>query len=196
MQLLNFHMRDAQIRKKLHSTVLSLHKNDPDTRVVNELVLCAGEARVDIAVVNGEMVGYEIKSVVDTLMRLEKQRSIYDSVFDRMHIVLDKRHLRGAFKLLPDWWGVLVAPQAEDGEVELVREGSLNHNVSGYALAQLLWRDEALMVLRSRNSAGGVQSKPKPQIWERLASSVPLVDLRAAVRQALKIRRNWRPDPS
>ena len=44
-----------------------------DTIVLDELGLCHGDVRIDVASVNGELSGYEIKRHADTLARRPKQ---------------------------------------------------------------------------------------------------------------------------
>src|SRR5690242_17854466 len=66
-------LRDRDVRKALKSKLLREHIADPRTLVLDELGLRHGACRVDIAVVNGSMHGYEIKSDSDTLERLPSQ---------------------------------------------------------------------------------------------------------------------------
>jgi len=63
-------MNDAGIRRNLHCKKLRRHHVDPDTLVVDELGLKHGKCRADIAVINGHLMGYEIKSDDDSLRRL------------------------------------------------------------------------------------------------------------------------------
>jgi len=46
-------MNDYQLRYALKVKVLARHAKDPETRIVDELGLRHGLARIDIAVVNG-----------------------------------------------------------------------------------------------------------------------------------------------
>jgi len=63
-------MRDIDVRRKLRVEVERSHECEFDTLIVEELGLCQGIARVDLAVVNGSVHRYEIKSESDTLTRL------------------------------------------------------------------------------------------------------------------------------
>ena len=72
-------MNDHQLRRALKSKVLARYAKDPDTRVVEELGLRHGLARVDVAVVNGIIHGYELKSDKDNLKRLPHQIQVYSS---------------------------------------------------------------------------------------------------------------------
>jgi len=75
-------MNDLQIRKAFHRTFLRTHHRDPSTLVLDELGLQHGKSRADIAVINGDLSGFEIKSDVDSLQRLTRQIERYSAVFD------------------------------------------------------------------------------------------------------------------
>jgi hypothetical protein len=102
-------MRDIDVRQALWRKVLADHIRDPRTRVVSELGVAYGEARVDIAVVNGRLHGFEIKSDSGTLVRLPSQIEAYNRVFDRVTLVAGRKHIDGLTALIPDWWGVKIA---------------------------------------------------------------------------------------
>jgi hypothetical protein len=74
---------DVAIRPALRSRLLVEHAHDPETVLIEELGLRRGLVRVDIAVVNGLLHGYEIKSDRDSLRRLAKQVDVYSAVLDR-----------------------------------------------------------------------------------------------------------------
>ena len=63
-------MRDVDIRLGIYSKVLKDHIHEPDTLVLNEYKISDAKAIADIAVVNGCITGYEIKSAADNLKRL------------------------------------------------------------------------------------------------------------------------------
>ncbi len=63
-------MRDRDVRQALRRKVLRDHIGDSSTLVLDELGLRHGTCRVDIAVVNSLLHGYEIKSDADNLARL------------------------------------------------------------------------------------------------------------------------------
>ena len=92
-------MRDRDVRKALHHKVLKEHHGDTNTLVLDELGLRHGVARVDVAVVNGYLHGFEIKSDSDTLDRLPSQVTIYNAVLDRATLVVGEKHI--ALKGLP-----------------------------------------------------------------------------------------------
>lgn len=185
-------MRDGDIRRSLHTMLWNQHGLDGDTVIRHELGLCAGSRRVDIALVNGELTGFEIKSDEDTLSRLAGQANVYCRVFDKVVIVTGEKHLEGAMSQLPGWWGVMVATQS-DGAARLatVRAPQRNERVDPFSLVQLLWRDEALEELRLRGLGGGLGKKARHYLWNSLAGAVEVDELRATVRSRIKARRDW-----
>ena len=57
-------MRDLEIRHALDAMLRGEHATEPNTLIRHELGLCAGNRRVDVAVINGELAGWGIESDV------------------------------------------------------------------------------------------------------------------------------------
>jgi cobalamin biosynthesis Co2+ chelatase CbiK len=190
-------MLDYDIRQALHATVLLEHARDRDTIIVPEMGILAGRARVDVAVVNGEINGIEIKSDGDSLARLNGQVDAYGKVFDQMTIIAAPKHGGDVARIVPRWWTILAATD-RDGEVvlEKVRAGTTNEEQDNYAIAQLLWRNEALRLLDSLNLSNGIRTKPRRALWTRIAETLPKAMLKDCVRGILKARTTWRCDES
>ena len=81
---------DRDIRKALLESLRSEHAEDPSTLILQELAVCDGSARVDVAVLNGSLAGFEIKSERDSLNRLESQIENYARCFDSLTINIYK----------------------------------------------------------------------------------------------------------
>lgn len=177
---------DPDVRALLREYLEAIH--DPtSTRVLEELGLCQGDVRVDVAAVNGELSGYEIKSPSDTLARWPNQCRVYSKVVDRAWLVAPEKALTKAGA--PEWWGLIAVFDAGDRlGLRVVRPAQLNPKPDALSIAKLLWRDEALEVLRGAGCARGVMTKSRKVVWKRLIESVALDDLRAAVRGALRRR--------
>jgi hypothetical protein len=187
-------MRDIDIRRALLGKMDHLHNGDSDTLIVQELGLCQGTARVDVAVVNGSIHGYEIKSERDTLFRLPGQTDIYSRTLDFVTIVTAPSHADAIRKTVPYWWGIWSAVQ-QGNEVLLhkLRRSRRNPSIDPFALAQLLWREEALQALTDLGLVTGLRSKPREILWNRLASELTVKELGTIVRQYLKRRGpTWR----
>src|SRR5271170_7013537 len=112
-------MRDVDIRTALRRHLSATCDDDPTTLILDELGICSGSVRVDIAVVNGSLKGFEIKSDSDTLDRLANQADAYNKVFDTLSVVVEKRHLKKVRSMVPAWWGIYLAEARESGDVDL-----------------------------------------------------------------------------
>lgn len=187
-------MRDLDIRKALFGRVLRDHLNDPNTLVLPELGLRHGRCRVDIAVVNGSLHGFEIKSNADTLERLPFQVETYGTVLDKATLVVGERHANKAVPTLPSWWGIKVAFVGPRGGIgfEYYRPPSFNRDIDPIALSELLWHSEVVKILQSRGVKGSVLRKPRAFLYRQLTDALSIRELRSEVRASLKSRENWR----
>lgn len=172
---------DTIIRQALVNRLNEEYAADSEYRVIPELGVWHGTARMDVtAVVNGVMHGFEIKSDRDTLSRLPDQREAYNSVFDKVTLVVGARHFVDAFKMVPEWWGIETVRMSEGGSISfnVIREPKDNPAQDSISIARLLWRHQALDLLESIGKAQGVRSKPRDAIYARIAQSVELEDLK------------------
>jgi hypothetical protein len=185
---------DPELRKAVRHTLLASLCKDPNTLVIEELGLRHGAGRIDIAVVNGDLHGYELKSDRDSLRRLPRQIGVYNSVLDRVTLVLTPHHFAQATHMIPSWWEVLLAESAAADEIGFrrIQPGGANPSISALAVAKLLWRDEALRLLEVYGAAKGLRSKPRRIIYSRLVELLDLPQLRAYVRGQLRARKDWR----
>lgn len=182
-------IRDIDIRKELHEVIALEHKDDPTTKIIDELGLCRGTVRVDVAAVNGKFYGYEIKSPQDTLTRLPKQSEIYSQVFDYASLVMHESFYDKALQIVPEWWGLTIATTKNNNLfLEDIREKSENPNVNPLALAELIWKDEAVELLQERNAHKGYLNKSRTVIWSRLCEVYALEEIQVIVRTKLKAR--------
>ena len=187
-------MNDPQIREAFHRKVLQLHHKSADTLVINELGLEHGTCRADIAVVNGDLIGYEIKSDVDSLKRLNSQVNTYNAVFDLASIILTARHLEDAMAIVPYWWGIVLTKVNSREQIcfEYLRSPQKNIKTKDYSIAQLLWRDEAQAILIKLGVHGAELRKNRGLLYTDIISMLTPDDLRYTVREYLKKRRRWR----
>jgi hypothetical protein len=63
-------MRDSDVRGATKAWLSAEYACDQDTRIVEEMGVWSGSVRIDIAIINGHLSGYELKSDRDTLERL------------------------------------------------------------------------------------------------------------------------------
>lgn len=187
-------MNDAQLRSAVRERLLRKYGGRPDTLLVEELGLRHGASRVDLALVNGCLEGFELKSDRDRLTRLARQADVYGTVLDRVTLVAGQRHVAHAFDLIPAWWGVVCVTRAKGDALRmiLVRPAQENPGVDPLALAKLLWREEALRALARRGAAAGFLSARRSTLYERLSTILTLVELKGLVRSTLRGRTMWR----
>ena len=185
-------MRDPEIRKSLHDYLEEKNISLPDTIVIDELDVCKGLARVDVAVVNGVIHGYEIKSKYDTLQRLPNQIKYYNKSLEKVTITLNSCHLDKSLDLIPEWWGILIIDEDNsENKISEFRIAEINESVDPDSLLQLLWKDELLSLLNKYNFI--VKSNlSKIKLRENIIRDLDTDLIKQEVRQALKLRKNWR----
>jgi len=185
-------MRDSDIRKILRSTTLKKFIRDDYSKIVDELDLPITKSRVDIAVVNGHLHGFEIKSARDTLRRLPNQIEGYSKVFDYVTVVTEDRHYERILDILPDWVGLKICVETSRGiKISTIKKSYINRKKEGFFLAKLLWRKEAIQILKDYE----IPFKSKDTLWklcETLGREIPITKLSEIVRRTLKTRENWK----
>jgi len=187
-------MNDSEIRQNFHRKKLRRQHAQKDTLVIDELGLNHGKCRADIAVVNGHLIGYEIKSNNDSLRRLKQQVKSYNAVFDKISIVVGHRHINSIQNHIPRWWGVILSERGPRGAVnfDVIRKARTNEKVAPIFLARLLWRDEAVEILSQKEQRQEILRQPRGVLYERLADLFSANQLRKIVSDYLKTRKNWR----
>lgn len=187
-------MKELDVRRILYQTeIRKILKENPRQRVVDELELSRGEVRVDLAVIGDILHGYEIKSEKDNLERLPRQTLFYGRVFEKMTLVAHERHVEEAVKIVPGNWGLITVGK-RDGKpyANEIWPARLNYQLDPLALAQLLWRDEALELMEYFDLDHGLKSKPRKVLWQTLASGLTLEQLKTFVCFKLRTRKGWK----
>lgn len=186
-------LKDNDIRQVVLRQLHEYYPKETNTKIVNEMGILHGQSRIDIAVINGILHGFEIKSESDTLQRLPLQMEDYNKVFDRMTIVVQQNFLKDVRRIVPNWWGIWLVTQNE-GTIHLkeIRKGKLNKNVDPESLSHLLWRDEAIDILKEKGLHKGFLSKPRQILYQRLAKHINLSELKFTINERLKLREGWK----
>jgi hypothetical protein len=187
-------MNDVEIRQNFHRKRLRQQHAQKNTLVIDELGLNHGKCRADIAVVNGHLMGYEIKSNNDSLRRLKEQVKSYNSVFDRVSIIVGDRYINSIQNYVPEWWGVIVSVRGPRGAVnfDMIRKARTNKKVDPISLARLLWRNEAEEILRQKKLPPRILRQPRAILYEHLVDKLNVCELRKFIREYFKKRKNWR----
>ncbi|MFA1819557.1 sce7726 family protein [Virgibacillus oceani] len=184
---------DKDIRKILLDEFIETPEfiKDPSTIIVNELDVCSGSAIMDIAVINGKIHGFEIKSEFDTLERLQTQGKYYNKVFDTVTLVVSDKHIEKAIDLIPEWWGIYSVVTNQDS-IEVVRNPKLNESINVFSLSLMLWKPELICLLNEHGITKGLKSKTRRELSKITTESVNPSDIKSFVKSALKGRKPWK----
>jgi hypothetical protein len=174
--------------------MLKRHHTARNTLVLDELGLMHGTCRADIAVVNGQLIGYEIKSDMDSLLRLRSQVAAYNAVFDSINIIVGLRHRPSVMRRVPKYWGIILSKKGKRGAVhfEICRKSRPNPSIDPISVAQLLWRSEAIELLQSIGAPKKLLKSPRAKLYHYLSRHMPLEKLKRNVRGCLRSRATWR----
>lgn len=187
-------LADFAIREKL---ITKLHKSNKgkEYRIIEELSICDGIARADIAVANGIMHGFEIKSDLDSLERLPNQTECYDFTFDKVTIVVGRKFEDKIVESIPEHWGIEVAYLNRFGDVTIkkIRNSKINTNVDSNKLLDLLWNNEIKKLLKNYKIKGYSTMK-REQLKETVIENIPFKIIKDYTRETLKTRIGWRAD--
>jgi hypothetical protein len=185
-------MHDADVRAATWNAI-KRRKDSQDAVLLNEFGLC-GEVRADIAVINGHMTGFELKSASDNLKRLPKQVEYYSKVMDYCNLVVSENHREAAESIIPDFWGEYLACTGKRGQtyIRKIKTAKINRNIDSDSLVQLLWKPEAEVLLRKYDLYKGMSGKSRIFWWNQLATSLTRDVLREEVRRTIKARTSWR----
>ena len=181
--------RDRSIRSHLRWRLEHENKDHSETLVLDELSVSSGIARLDLAVLNGAIHGFEIKSERDSLARLGRQIEYFSEVTDFMTLVIVEQFAEEAQRLIPEWWGLAIARRQHRAVYfEMAQECRPNPKFSVLAFLEFLWRDEAYAVLAERGSVKGLKTANKGRLYMELAQQIPWAELHDAVLRTLRLR--------
>ena len=185
------------IRAALRQGYLRRLGGRSDTLVVDELGLVHARSRVDVAVINGHVHGYEIKGASDSLRRLPRQLEVYCQALQTLTLVVDARHLPAVAETVPDWCGILVVGFGPRGGARFsrFRRTRMNPDLDPFKLAHLLWRGEAREALAERGATRRDLRSPRKHLYRLLVDQISVAELTALIRTSMTRRRAWRGHP-
>lgn len=182
--VINRGLEEGTIRGAVRSWLL--RTAEPGALVRDEMAV--GPARVDLARIGSSLEGFEIKSDFDNLDRLPRQVDAFSALFDTMTLVAGERFPHDVAGVVPRWWGIKTAVSAGNGQVgfRVLRTGAQNPNRSIEALAELLWRAEAVNALQELAGLRAAKSWTSGQVREKLVASVAIEALHRFVVERLR----------
>lgn len=184
-------IEEQEIRSALLALLADARRDH--SKILEEFRIERGSSRIDVAVVDEDIVGYEIKSDKDTFARFSNQIHAYNRVFDRINLVCGKTLADLACETIPSWWGIIIARRDSDGVVHLTlhRAASPNPRQDAFSLASLLWKDEAIAVLSSAE-ANAPKKASAHALWECMTKSLSINVIRRVVAESLLKRQSYR----
>lgn len=186
-------MIEQQIRTDIMARLPRLTRGADNVHIVEEMEICFGRARVDMAIIAEGLIGIEIKGPDDTLARLPGQVQHYSRCFDHIVLVVDESHVTEATKIVPRCWGIVIRKERNGMQrYSLKRQSRPNRRVEIEAVLALLWRDEIISIA---NALLGSVSNPKASkkaLRQVLLDRVPPHTLKSASLAELRNRENWR----
>lgn len=185
---------DFEIRKALISRKKTEYAHNGNVILVEELGLAHAKTRIDLAVINGDIHGFEIKSDRDTLGRLPRQLEIYYKTLQRLTIVCSERYIETVESMVPEWVGLIQVKVGPRGGVRLhnQRRAATNPDVEIKMLAHLLWRKEAVHLLSRQIPEKFLARKRRSYLYQLIEEHYTCRDLVCEIRQLMKLRAEWK----
>lgn len=98
-------MNELEIKMSLINYLSTEHPKETGTKFIKELFVENFARRADVVMVNGHLSAYEIKSDLDSLLRLEGQLDSFTRYFEYVTVVCTKTHLNKVKAILSrDEW--------------------------------------------------------------------------------------------
>lgn len=123
-------------------------KNHKADLIVNEVPFFKGDRRADLIMISeNNLLGFEVKSELDSLKNLKSQILDYKKIFDFVYVVIDKKFKSSKeLKELPSQIGVLVY----DKEITIKRDAQKIKKFKKSDLISFLWRKDLELLLNSK----------------------------------------------
>jgi len=164
--------------------------------LVEEMEVCSGRARIDLAVIGDRLIGIEIKGPQDSVTRLPGQAKAYSQCFDHVVLIVHESLAAKARPLIPNWWG-LIAGRQVDGRIRyrVVRRLRTNPSLNLERVLSLLWREEIDALLSDLLGSNSKPRATKKSIRAELLAQVEPPILHHASLRKLRERTAWRGVP-
>lgn len=132
-------LKDADIREPLFDF---LEEKYGKIRIIEEKNI--GRSRADVLmVIDGALIGLEIKSDADTYTRLAGQVKDYDKFYDYNYAVVGTKHANTVNSHVPAYWGIITVDEIiGKADFYVLRKPKLNPKCKIRNKLSLLWRPE------------------------------------------------------
>lgn len=143
-------LNELKIKLALIDQLIELGMLD-DAVLINEMVIANWSRRADVAVANGKLFAYEIKSDFDTLKRLDGQITAYLSQFDRVTVVTTPKFSQAVIEQMPKEVEVWETSTTNDEiKFKVVRKGKTKLISNKNKLAGFLTKSEIVSALKAQ----------------------------------------------
>ena len=191
-------MLDKEIREPLFDFLEEFYGK---IRIFEEKI--TGLSRTDaLGVIDGQLIGFEIKSDHDTYARLQRQTADYDELCDVNYLVIGRSHRKQADQHIPKHWGIICVYEENTCDnkkivVEIDQIPGVNPNVKLARQLDLLWRPE-LAILQEWNGMPKYKWQSKAFVREitELLFERDYEELLAQIREVQKTTRPRRRNMS
>ena len=138
-----------------------------------------GKSRADaIMISENEIVGFELKSDRDSLVRLKSQIPDYDKYYDRNYLVVGEHFEKKSYDVLPSHWGIIKVFERNGSiQVEQLRPSVVNPADTLKKQMEFLWRNELIHIVKE-HKLGGVTNKNKHKLMVTLYDNMSREELK------------------
>jgi hypothetical protein len=187
---------EQAIRRSVKARLPRLLQSLSRAFLVEEMEVCSGRARIDLAVIGDRLIGIEIKGPRDSVTRLPDQAKAYSQCFDHVVLIVHESLAAKARPLIPNWWG-LIAGRKVDGRIRyrVVRRLRTNPSLNLEKVLSLLWRNEIDALLSDLLGSNSRPRATKKSIRAELLAQVDPPILHQASLRKLRERTAWRGVP-
>jgi hypothetical protein len=187
---------EQAIRSLVKARLPRLVRSPSGAFLVEEMEVCSGRARIDLAVIGDRLIGIEIKGPRDDVTRLPGQAKAYSQCFDYVVLIVHESLALKARTLIPEWWGFIVGGQV-DGRVRyrVERRPEPNPCLNLETVLSLLWREEIDALLTDLLGGNSKPKATKKSIRAELLAQVEPPILHLASLRKLRERTEWRGVP-
>ncbi|VVA47758.1 hypothetical protein SERVES_01475 [Serratia ficaria] len=158
-----------------------------DATIINEMVVANWSRRADLAVANGHLQAFEIKSDFDSLKRLDGQLEIFTSRFEKVTVVCAPRFTYEVKKKVTPEVGVIEYFHDSKGiQFKIVQRGRTSPIANKKIYISFLLKKELQSLLVENNIK--FFSESGRSVLEKIAENISLSKIRLFVLSAIKKR--------